>query len=482
MVAIGFDIGTSSLKTLVLSEDQTVIFEKSYSYAFDEPEEGYREIDPSIWFDAVIKGFKEAIECIGKEEEIVVGVTGQMHTTVFLDQGGIPVCPAIMWNDLRTVDEVPPLKEELSQYEETKYISRILSPGSPAINTLWLKKNNPDLFCRVCHIMTPYDYIVHCLTGAYGLDYCDASTSSLYDIQTKKWSKIMMDKCGVSEDVLGTVYPSCHVIGEILPEICNQLGLEIKPKVIVGTGDNPANAVSLDLMEHKAPVISLGTSGVILIAKEDGDFEGKGKNVLFSALGDSVVNIVQGTVRSAGGAQKWWVEKGVLTKDFSIDQDSIQTQDLGNNGVLFFPHITGDKLIYSDLDIRGAFIGLSANTERKDMTQAVLEGVGYALREVMENMGLKEWPQSVQINGGGTKSDLWMRILSSILNVRLDVVSKKASPCYGVCLLALQSQIPVKPVEEEVQETYEPECELVKKYNEGYRKYKKVYNALKSIA
>lgn len=482
MFAIGFDIGTSSLKTLVLDKKQQVLFEKSYSYQYQELKDGYRQIDPIVWTDAVMTGLKEAMDVIGDKGEVVIGVTGQMHTTVFLDKNGKPVYPAILWNDLRTAHIVPALKKELSTYPETKYISKIISPGSPAANTIWFHNEHPERFKTLCHILTPYDYIVYFLTGRYSQDYCDASTSSIYDIQSKMWSSIMMQKCKVTESILGKVMPSCQIVGKVLPEICDELKCKNAPEVIVGTGDNPANAVSLHLIEHKDPVISLGTSGVVLIAKEDGDFEGKGKNVLFSKDGNHIVNIVQGTVRSAGGAQRWWVENAVQTSDFGVDQKNILEDDLGNNSVLFFPHITGDKLIYQDLDIRGAFIGLSASTKRKDMTQAVMEGVGYALKEVMENMGLKNWPQKIRINGGGTKSEIWMRILSSILNVQLEVVSGNASPCFGVCLLALQSKMDLEYAVEAPQAIFYPDKKRVHKYNEGYRKYKNIYTALKEIA
>lgn len=482
MFAIGLDIGTSSLKTLVLDEKQQVLFEKSYSYQYQELKDGYRQIDPIVWTDVVMTGLKEAMDVIGDKGEVVIGVTGQMHTTVFLNKNGKPVYPAILWNDLRTVYIVPTLKKELSTYPETKYISKIISPGSPAANTIWFHNEYPECFKTVRHILTPYDYIVYFLTGRYSQDYCDASTSSMYDIQSKTWSSIMMQKCKVTESILGKVMPSCQIVGKVLPEICDELKCKSAPEVIVGTGDNPANAVSLQLIEHKDPVISLGTSGVVLIAKEDGDFEGKGKNVLFSKDGKHIVNIVQGTVRSAGGAQRWWIENVIQTADFGVDQNNILEEDLGNNSVFFFPHITGDKLVYQDLDIRGAFIGLSASSQRKDMTQAVMEGVGYALKEVMENMGLKSWPQKVRINGGGTQSKIWMQILASILNVQLEVVSGKASPCFGICLLALQAKMDLKCSHEESQGSFYPDIKLVDRYKEGYRKYKKIYKALKEIA
>ncbi len=477
MYYLGLDVGTSALKTTVIDENQQIVYESTNAYFYDQPQEGYYEIDPDVWFGCVLSSLKDISSSYDFK---AIGVTGQMHTTVFLDENGKSVRKAIMWNDLRSVDLVAPLKEEVAQYEQTKYIARIISTGSPAINTLWVKENEPENFKRIAHIMTAYDYIVYRLTGNYSVDYCDAATSSMYDIQTKAWSSIMMEKLGVDASILGTVHASCDVIGQVKESLCEELGVSSSIDVIAGTGDNPASATAMGILNKNTPVISLGTSGVIILPKADGEFEGKGKNVLFKAKADDAfVNVVQGTVRSAGGAHKWWVEKIVQTDDMAVDQESIKIK---KNEVMFFPHITGDKLIYKDMNVRGAFIGLGIDQKRSDMTQAVFEGVGYALREVMENLEMKEWPTHMEINGGGSRSPLWMQILSNILHTELEVVSAKATPGYGACLLAYlasHEDISFAPVKGKV---YRPDPEWVDMYGKEYQKYKRIYSALKQIA
>lgn len=482
MYYIGLDIGTSSVKTTLIDEKLNIVYEASYGYTIEEPRTGWREIHPEVWMRAVKQGLSAIFSHYDEKEISIIGVTGQMHTTVFLDKDGLPVRNAILWTDLRTTSMAEKLREECSNIEETTYIAKIISPGSPAVNTLWVKEQEPHLFSNIRKIMTAYDYIVYRLCGEYSADYCDASTSSMYDIVTKKWSSYMLDKLGIDESYVGPLHASCDVVGKLRPKLCDAFHVTHDIRIIAGSGDNPANAVAMGLLRQKNPILSLGTSGVFILPKQDGDFAGKGKNVLFNADHSRFVNVVQGTVRSAGGTHKWWVENIVKTTDMSIDQHNITEEKIGTNSVLFFPHITGDKVIYHDLDTKGAFVGLRSDTRREDMTQAVFEGVSYALREVLENMNLATWPDSIQINGGGTKSSLWMRIMANILHTNLEVVSNNATPGYGVALLAAMADGIVDTSAKEVQgKMYQPQPDLVKHYDKQYRKYKRMYVALREI-
>ena len=483
MYYIGLDIGTSSLKTTVMDQTQKIQYENSYDYSVDEPKEGYREIDPCVWYDACIQGLRDILGIFDEADIKAIGVTGQMHSTVFLDENGNVVRPTIMWNDLRTASMVGPLKEELTNIAETKYIARIISTGSPAINILWVKENEPEYFQNIKKIMTPYDYIVFRLTGKYSCDYCDATTSSMFDIISKKWSLYMLNKLGIDESYVGPLHGSGDVIGSIRKDICQTLGISHDITVIAGTGDNPATAVAMGILDQSNPAISLGTSGVVILPKKDGDFEGKGKNVLFSVDGNHFVNIVQATVQSAGGTHRWWIQKIVQTKDYQIDQEFIKENNLGNNPIMMFPHIMGDKNIYADPYIRGAFIGLSMNTSRKDMTQAVFEGISFALRDVLDNMQLRQWPKQICVNGGAAKHNpIWMKILANILNTHIKVVTMEATPGYGICLLA-QKTLSRNQNQPKVDKgiIYIPNKEIVNRYEEQYQKYKKLYHLLKQV-
>lgn len=482
MYYIGLDIGTSALKTTVIDADRTIVYENSYDYTVLQPQEDWREIDPEIWAQAVFKGLSDILTKFDETDVSVIGVTGQMHTTVFLDKDGQPVRNAIMWTDLRTASMVEGLREECLKRKDTKYIAKILSPGCPAVNTLWVKEHEPRNFKRIHKIMTPYDYIVYRLTLSYSADYCDASTSSLYDIAAKKWSPYMLNRLGIAESCLGPLRASCDVVGTLQSDLCEQLHVTHDIRVIAGTGDNPANAVAMGILNQSDPVISLGTSGVVIMPKSDMDFEGRGKNVLFNADHTQFVNVVQGTVRSAGGTHKWWVENIVKSKDMTVDQQLISSDCFGKNTVLFFPHITGEKVIYRDLNTRGAFIGLGAETRREDMTQAVFEGVSFAIREILEHMKLDRWPSRIQINGGGTKSRVWMQIMANILHTELEVVTMKATPGYGAAIMAAMADgITVQQGCEQQGDVFSVQSEAAQAYDRQYKKYRCMYSALKEI-
>ena len=464
---VGFDIGTSSLKTTVIDDSLKIVYESSYACEYDEPMEGYREIDPERWYVLVCQSLKEVQSKFSDIETI--GITGQMHTTVFLDEKGEVIRPAIIWNDLRTSDLIASFKEELKDIPETKYISKLIATGSPFINSYWLKHHEPENFARVKKILMANSYIIYRLTGEYTWDYCGASTTSMYDIQSKTWSKYMMDKLGWDESYVGEVSPSLKVIGKVK---------ETDIKVIAGSGDNPCTAIAMGVLNQEDPVISLGTSCVVIFPKKDGDFDGKGKNVLVSVDGKNFYNIVQGTVQSAGGTHRWWCENIVETNDFTVDQDKIT--ELGKNNVLFLPHIAGEKPIHHDPFLRGAFVGLSGHTSRKDMTQAVFEGVSYGIKEILVEMKLRSWPSKIQINGGGTKSKVWMNILTNILDTDIEVVTMNATPGYGVCLLAyMSSHELLSPSVSGV--FYYPQKDIVELYKKPFEKYRRIYKALKYI-
>lgn len=481
MYYIGFDIGTSSLKVTVIDQQKHILTEDSYAYHYDEDEEGYREIDPQRWITAAQHAILELSKQGYLENARVFGVTGQMHTTVMLDSDGLPVRPAIMWNDSRTASLVNELREEIKDIEELRYIRRILSTGSPFMNLLWVKTMEPALFQSIRKVMTAYDYLVYHLTGKESCDYCGASTSAMYDILTKQWSSYMLDRLGINETYFGTLHASCDIVGTVKKELLHGNTTE-DILVIAGTGDNPATAMAMGLLHQKEPVISLGTSGVVIVAKQDGRFDGNGKNVLFQARRKEIINVVQGVVQAAGGAHRWWIENILETQNMASDQQAISLQDLGRNTVLFYPHLSGDKTIYSNPSLRGAFLGLSTSTKRKDMTQAVMEGVGFGLRDVLAHMMLPAWPSKIRVNGGGSTSELWMQMLADILGADIEVAEAPATPAYGVCLLAMWAVNDMSEAREPQRyRVYQPDHCAVARYHQQFQTYRRICQTLGNL-
>lgn len=484
---IGVDVGTSSAKLLLLDETGQILKTVTRDYSNLSPHPGWREQNPETWFNNVITGIKELLENFDSKSVKGIGVTGQMHTTVFLDDKGESIRDAILWNDTRTSYLVEQLKSEVGKHEEIEYLNKIISTGSASANLLWLKENEIDNFKRIKTLLIVKDYIVYRLTGVVSTDYCDASTSSLFDFNKKEWSEKMKSILEVG-DIFPKIYSSSDVVGCLKKDIAESLGMNLDVKVIAGTGDNAASTISTGSIGLDSATLSLGTSGVIFVPSEHSNFLGRAKNIVFSISDNNEINLLQGTVRSAASCNKWLMEDILKTSDYSLEQEKISIDDLGKNKVFFFPHLTGDKLVFADPLIKGAFIGLGIDTTREQMIQAMLEGVAFGLKDVLEvykSMGINI--ERARITGGGTKSNLWIQIISNVLNMTLDKLSSSAGPGYGVGLLALygcgefDSLQSIIDKNVSIDKTFYPDEKSTKLYEEKYRIYKKIYPSLKTI-
>lgn len=484
---IGIDVGTSSAKLVLVNETGKILNNVTKEYSNLSPKLGWIEQDPDVWFDNVILGMGELLKNYDATVVKGIGVTGQMHTTIVLDDSGKVIRPAILWNDTRTSYLVKDLKSSVGNDDEIKYLKNIISTGSPAINLLWIKENEVDNFKKIKTMLIAKDYIVYKLTGVISTDYCDASTSSLFDFNKRQWSEKMKSLIGIG-DVFPPINSASDIVGCVKKDIAKKIGMNLDVKVIAGTGDNAAAAVSAGSTTTDSPTISLGTSGVIFTPCKAANFDIKAKNILFSISESETVNVLQGVVQSAASCNNWWMDNILQTKDYSSEQAKINESDLGKNEILFFPHLTGDKTVFADPLIRGAFLGLSIDTTREKMIQAMLEGVAFALKDVIEVLKSIEINiERAKITGGGAKSDLWLQIISNVLNITLDKLDSNVGAGYGVSLLtlygcgeydSLQSVINSNIATEK---TIYPCDNLTKLYEEKYSVYRNIYPSLKKI-
>ena len=275
---IGLDLGTSSVKLCLTNEDGVLLKEASRSYELQQPALGWKEIEPEIWWRQTCGAMRELLEGVDGEKVRGIGVTGQMHTLILMDRNGEVVRPALMWNDTRTADLVPELLEAV-EGTEISYLKRIISTGSPAANMLWVRRNEPDNFKKMEKFLIGPDYMVYRLTGVYGTDYCEASTSSMYDTVRKCWSPVMRKVLKLPERVYPEVKGSAEIAGTLLPQVAEQFGISPKTIVIVGTGDNPAASIPTGCLGKNEPVFSMGTSGVLMFRRDKLDYRAKGKNI-----------------------------------------------------------------------------------------------------------------------------------------------------------------------------------------------------------
>lgn len=483
---IGIDVGTSSAKLILIDDQGKTWKEAEREYRFAEPQPGFKEIEPEIWMQAVDEAMEALLLGVEREKVRAVGVTGQMHTVVFLGEDGKSVRPALMWNDTRTAEMVPLIKEKVKKIQKISYLSRVISTGSPAMNLRWLKEQEPAQFAKVKKFLIGPDYIVYRLTGSMQTDYCEASTSSLADLKTGEWSEEMRSLLDFPEYIYPKIRGTCEIAGEMKKEWCEKYHLTSGVKVITGTGDNPAAAIATGCFSEKYPVLSLGTSGVLMYPKEEINFAAKGKNILFSFDRKNMQILVQGVVQSCGSSINWWI-RDVLHADKYNEETEIDPNQLGDNPLLFYPHLVGEKTIYADPSLRGAFLGMGTDTTRKEMTIAVMEGIAFGIRQLAEEMQIpRKELERLKVIGGGSKNVVWMQILAHVLNVPVEQMETGAGADYGIALAAAGA-VGVSTMEEMISRTvkeknvFYPKENNVKLYEKKYEKYVRIYEGMKHI-
>lgn len=484
MLYIGIDLGTSAVKILLMDEKGDIknIISREYPLSFPKP--GWSEQNPQDWYQQTIEGISELIADYDKSQIAGISFGGQMHGLVILDDHDQVIRPAILWNDGRTVQECDYLNNVIGSEKLSNYTANIAFAGFTAPKLLWLKKNEPDNFKKISKIMLPKDYIAYMLSGVHSTDVSDASGMLLMDVKNKCWSKEMLAICEISEEQLPQIFESYEVTGTLKQTIALQLGMSETVKIVAGAGDNAAAAVGTGTVGDGKCNISLGTSGTIFISSKT--FGVDKNNALHSfAHADGNYHLM-GVMLSAASCNKWWMDEIIGTKEYAKEQELIT--NLGENHVYFLPYLMGERSPHNDPGARGTFIGLSMDTSRADMTQAVLEGVAFGIRdsfEVAKSLGIKI--ERTKICGGGAKSHLWKQIIANVLNIKVDVIESEEGPALGGAILAAVACKEFDSVEDaanklvKVIDTIEPNQEVAKKYDIQYNKFIEIYPAVKEL-
>ena len=484
MLYIGVDLGTSAVKLLLMDAegDNKNIVSKEYPLYFPHP--GWSEQSPEDWFAQTMEGIKELTAEVDKSEVAGISFGGQMHGLVTLDKNDCVIRPAILWNDGRTGKETDYLNRVIGKDKLSEYTANIAFAGFTAPKILWMKENEPENFAKVVKIMLPKDYLAYKLSGTFCTDVSDASGMLLLDVKNRRWSKEMIDICGISEDMLPKLFESYEVVGTLKKEIAEELGLKESVKVIAGAGDNAAAAVGTGTVGDGRCNISLGTSGTLFVSSKK--FGVDEYNALHSFDHADGNYHLMGCMLSAASCNKWWSEEILKTKDFAAEQKEIHK--LGENTVFYLPYLMGERSPHNNPKARAMFIGMSMDTTRADMTQAVLEGVTFGLRdslEVARNLGIHI--ERTKICGGGAKSPLWKKMVANIMNMKVDVIESEEGPALGAAMLAAVGCGEYPSVEAAAEkivkiiDTIEPEEELVAKYEEKYQKFKQIYPTVKGL-
>lgn len=484
MYYIGIDLGTSAVKLLLMAGDGTIVKSVSKEYPISFPRPGWSEQDPEDWYENTQEGLVELLHGIDKSQVAGIGFGGQMHGLVVLDEEDRVIRPTILWNDGRTAEETDYLNEKIGKEKLSEYTANIAFAGFTAPKILWMKKHEPENYRQIHKIMLPKDYIAYRLTGVHCTDPSDASGTLFFDAKNRCWSEEMMEICGITREQLPDVFESYEVVGTLKEEIAERLGLNNDVKVVAGAGDNAAAAVGTGTVGEGKCNVSLGTSGTIFISSKK---FGVDKNNALHAFAHADGNYhLMGVVLSAASCNKWWMEEILNTKDFQGEQEDIE--NLGRNSVYFLPYLMGERSPHNDPNAKGAFLGMTMETGRKDMTLAMMEGVAFAIRdsyEIAKALGIKV--ERTKMCGGGARSPLWRKILANVLDLKVDILEAEEGPALGGAMLAAVGCGEYASVEEAAERlvrtrlTVEPDPEIVALYDERYKVYRDIYPQLKGI-
>lgn len=468
---IGIDLGTSSVKMILTDEKMNVINTISKEYPLDFSAYGRSEQNPLDWWNAVKAGLDEISADIDKRNIAGIGVGGQMHGLVMLDENDNVIRPAILWNDTRAGEQTSYLNNVIGKNKLQDLTGNIAFPGFTAPKILWVKENEPDNFAKCVKICLPKDYINYMLTGMFATDVSDASGSLLFDVEKRCWSDEMLEICGISKDMLPTVYESKEAVGKVKP----YLGYGENITVCAGAGDNAAAAVGTNTVSCGQCNIALGTSGTVFVPT---DKYVKTENpAIHSFCHANGKYHLMGCILSAASANKWLVEKIFDTDDYSRNIVDL-TADTARRQIYFMPYLAGERCPHNDVDIRGAFIGLSLDTVRADLQTALFEGVSFAIRDCTEL--IPDEIKKATVCGGGTKSKLWMNILSNVLGIELSIINNEG-PALGGAILSAQATGLNPQIENDILYTVKPNEELIEIYDGKYKKFKKIYPALRDL-
>lgn len=466
---IGIDIGTSGTKTVKFDVDGNVIKSKTVEYPISQPQNGWAEQNPELWVKAVF----ETLEYVGLDNVVGIGLSGQMHGLVMLDENNEVIRPAILWCDQRTSAECVEITETLGREKLVEITASPAMTGFTLSKIVWMKNHELESFKRCRHILLPKDYIRFKLTGEFSTDFSDASGTQLLNIKDRCWSDELLDKFGINKDFLPELYESCEITGYYK-------GIP----VAAGGGDNACTAIGCGTIKNGRAFTTIGTSGVVYAHTNTPVIDNAGRTHTFCSAVPNEWHIM-GVTQAAGLSLKWFRENFAKDLSYTDIDECVKKVPVGAEKLLYLPYLMGERTPYLDSNARGVFFGMSAIHKREHFLRSIMEGVSYSLRDCLEV--LKENNVRVQdmtIIGGGSKSSIWIGMLSGVFNLPVKTSNCSDGAALGAAILA--------GVAVGIYESIDSACESIVKYSsplkednpEEYDKfyaiYKKLYTSLKN--
>ncbi len=497
-VYLGIDVGTSGTKTLAMGAGGRILATATVEYPLSVPHPGWSEQNPEDWWQATIKSVRAVLKKgkIKPADVSGIGLSGQMHGSVFLDGRQQVIRPAILWNDQRTSAECAEIEARAGG--RAQLIELVANPaltGFTAPKILWLRKNEPKHYDRVKHVLLPKDYVRLRLTGEFATEVSDASGTLLLDVQNRRWCKTLLDLLQLDPAILPKVYESEEVSGKLSAAAGKLLGLPAGVGVVGGGGDQAAGAVGNGIVRRGVISATMGTSGVVFAHSDTVQYDPQGRLHTFCHAVHGKWHIM-GVVLSAGGSLQWYrnqfAEAEVAAaKKLKVDPYELITAQAakappGSEGLFFLPYLTGERTPHADPFARGAWVGLSLRHGRAHLVRSILEGATYAMRDSLEIIQQMQVPvKEVRLSGGGARSRFWRQVQADIYGVKAVTTNSAEGPAYGVALLAAVGTGAYDSIEEACQATIKlesstnPNPKSRRIYNAAYPLYQKLYRSLK---
>lgn len=438
-VGIGIDLGTSGLKAIAITADGQTVAEASATYPLLTPRPGWTEQNPSDWVEAAHLALKELAQKLkqGNWEPVAIGLSGQMHGATFLDKQGQVVRPAPLWNDQRTAQACAEIEATIPRRDLIQRTGNPAVTGFQLPKLVWLRQTEPEHFARTAHVLLPKDYLAYILTGQMATEPSDASGTGALNLGLQDWDTEILQALGLNPALFPPVIPSHRAVGSLKAEWAQALGLPKELPVVAGAGDNAGAAIGLGLSSARPGrgSVSLGTSGVFFMPTQEPTPDPEGRIHLFCHADGGYHYL--GVTLAAAGSLQWYRDKLAPGMSFEELMQEAQSVPPGSDGVVFMPYLAGERSPYLDPDLRGAWLGLSLAHGRGHLTRALLEGVAFSLRDVLEVMQPLVRIDKLLAIGGGARSDFWLSIVGSALALPLARTQIEEGPARGAAILGL---------------------------------------------
>ncbi len=483
---IGIDASTTATKAVLIDETGAVRGVGVTEYGYEVPHPLWSEQSPELWWDGAVASVRSVLAETGVDggDVVAVGLTGQMHGLVLLDEADRVLRPAILWNDQRTAAECDAIRAAVGPQRLIEITGNDALTGFTAPKLVWVRDHEPEVWARVAHVLLPKDYVRLRLTGEHALDKADGAGTILFDLAARDWSPEVLAALAIDPAWMPPTFEGPQVTGTVTADAATRTGLRAGTPVVAGGGDQAANAVGVGVVDPGTMALSLGTSGVVFAATDRPIHEPRGIVHAFCHAVPERWHLMS-VMLSAAGSLRWFRDALAPGEDFEALVSAAADVDPGSAGLLFLPYLTGERSPHPDPLARGAFVGLTVTHDRRHLTRAVLEGVAFGLRDGLDLMTAAGMPAPTQIraSGGGTVSPLWRQILADVLDAEIATVDTAEGAAFGAGLLAAvgagwfpsaasaaAATVHVTPVAAPGQD--------VARYAEAHARYRELYPAL----